>query len=330
MMSTSASPQKLPRIHLGSAPNSWGVWMPDDPRQTPWPRFLDEIAAAGYVWMELGPFGYLPTDAARLLDETGRRGLTITGGTVDGGLHRPDAFDEVLERSRTVATTLTGVGARYLVFLPELYRDIDDAGTWLQPAELTAEQWETLLTSMTRLGRAIREEFGMTLVFHPHADSHVGAQEDVERFLGGTDVDLVQLCLDTGHISYCGGDNLAIIRQFPQRIGYVHLKQVDPRVMERVQREGLAFAQAVRLGSMCEPMIGEPDMPAVLAALADLDRGSLRHRRAGPLPLCAGRATADRHADTGVLRVRRDRAGPVGEGATDVGGDLVAAYPLSS
>ncbi|MFV2064290.1 MAG: TIM barrel protein [Chloroflexota bacterium] len=263
---------KLSRLHLGSAPDSWGVWMPDDPRQTPWPRFLDEVAEAGYAWIELGPFGYLPTDPARLVEETGRRGLTITGGTVDGGLHRPGTFDEVLERSRDVCRTLAGVGARYLVFLPEMYRDVDEAGTWLQERELTVEQWDRLLTGMSQLGRIVHDEFSMTLAFHPHADSHVGTQEHVERFLEGTDPDFVQLCLDTGHVSYCDGDNIAIIRRFPERIHYVHLKQVEPGILERVRREGLSFAQAVRLGSMCEPPLGDPEMPPVLETLADLDR----------------------------------------------------------
>ena len=96
MTTPTAPADRLSRIHLGSAPDSWGVWMPDDPRQTPWTRFLDEVERAGYAWMELGPFGYLPTEPARLIDETARRGLTITGGTVDGGLHRPGTFDEVL------------------------------------------------------------------------------------------------------------------------------------------------------------------------------------------------------------------------------------------
>ena len=49
-------------IGLGTAPDSWGVWFPDDPRQTPWRRFLDEVVTAGYSITELGPFGYLPTD----------------------------------------------------------------------------------------------------------------------------------------------------------------------------------------------------------------------------------------------------------------------------
>jgi inosose dehydratase len=56
------------RLRLGSCPDSWGVWFPDDPGQTPWHRFLDELAEAGYRWLELGPYGYLPTDPARLRD----------------------------------------------------------------------------------------------------------------------------------------------------------------------------------------------------------------------------------------------------------------------
>lgn len=272
MTTAPSKAETLSRIHLGSAPDSWGVWMPDDPRQTPWSRFLDEIAQAGYAWLELGPYGYLPTEPQRLIDETARRGLAITGGTVDGGLHRPETFDQVLEKSRRVARTLSQVGARYLVFLPEMYRDVDEAGTWLQPADLTAEQWDTLLTGTSRLARIIRDEFGITLVFHPHADSHVDTQAHVERFLEGTDPEIVQLCLDTGHISYCGGDNIAIIRKFPERIHYVHLKQVAPAVMDRVATEGLSFAQAVRLGSMCEPPLGIPEMPPLLDALGDLDR----------------------------------------------------------
>ena len=78
------------RLRLGSCPDSWGVWFPDDPNQTPWNRFLDELALAGYGWLELGPYGYLPTDPARLRDEVDRRGLRVSGQAVFGALHDPD------------------------------------------------------------------------------------------------------------------------------------------------------------------------------------------------------------------------------------------------
>lgn len=42
-------------LRIGTAPDSWGVWFADHPRQTPWDRFLDEVAEAGYHYIELGP-----------------------------------------------------------------------------------------------------------------------------------------------------------------------------------------------------------------------------------------------------------------------------------
>ena len=35
-------------VQVGTAPDNWGVWFPDDPKQTPWKRYLDEILEAGY------------------------------------------------------------------------------------------------------------------------------------------------------------------------------------------------------------------------------------------------------------------------------------------
>jgi inosose dehydratase len=260
------------RLRLGTAPDSWGVWFADDPHQVTWERYLDEAAEAGYVWTELGPYGFLPTDPERLRDELARRGLSLCGGTAFVALHRgAAAFDQALEDCREVARLLTALGARHLIPLPEQYTDMH-GGDVLEASRLEPEQWRALTTGMSRLGQALQDEFGISLVFHPHADSHVGTQEQVERFLEDTDPSTVSLCLDTGHISYYDGDNVAIIRKYPERIGYVHLKQVDPAIVERVHKEGLSFAEAVRLGAMVEPPRGVPEMPPVLDSLAGVDR----------------------------------------------------------
>ena len=42
----------------------------------------------------------------------------------------------------------------------------------------------------------------------------------------------MNLCLDTGHVAYYGGDPVELITKYPERIGYVHLKQVNPAVMD--------------------------------------------------------------------------------------------------
>jgi inosose dehydratase len=259
------------RLRLGTAPDSWGVWFPDDPHQVPWHRFLDEAAEAGYELIELGPYGYLPTDPEQLRDELGRRGLTLTGGAVFAGLHRgAEAYETALVDYRQEARLLSALGARHVIALPEQYTDMR-GGDVLEASRLEPDQWKALTDGYSRLGAVMAEEFGLSLDFHSHADSHVGTQEQIERFLNDTDPAHVSLCLDTGHVAYYGGDNEAIVRAHPDRIGYVHLKQVDPVLVERVHREGLSFADAVRLGAMVEPPNGVPDMPPLLEALAGLD-----------------------------------------------------------
>lgn len=256
-------------IRIGSAPDSWGVWFPEDPQQVPWERFLDEVARAGYTRIELGPYGYLPTDPVRLRAELDKRGLEMTAGTIFTHLHRPDSWDASWAGVAAAASLSAAMGARHLVVIPEFWRN-PATGDVLESADLDEEGWHRLGTQTTELGRRIAEEFGLKTQFHPHADTHVGTHAHVERFLAETDPEWVNLCLDTGHISYCGGDNLKLINDFPDRIGYVHLKQVDPAVLEKVNAQGLGFGEAVKLGAMCEPPFGIPDLPPILEALSHL------------------------------------------------------------
>ncbi|AZG43916.1 sugar phosphate isomerase/epimerase family protein [Gordonia insulae] len=259
----------MSNIIVGSAPDSWGVWFPEDPQQTPYTRFLDEVAASGYEWIELGPFGYLPTDPKQLLDELGERGLKLSAGTVFEHLHQDDSWDAVWTQIEDVAKLTAAVGGKHVVVIPEMWRD-PATGEVLEDRHLTDEQWLAKTRGMNELGRAMFEKYGVRAQYHPHADSHVDTEENIYRFLENTDGEFVNLCLDTGHVSYCGGDNLAIIRAHPERIGYLHLKQVDEAVRAKVAADDLPFGEAVRLGAMTEPPRGIPEMPPLLDAVADL------------------------------------------------------------
>ena len=258
------------RIRVGSAPDSWGVWFPDDPEQVPWQRFLDEVSACGYEWIELGPYGYLPTDPARLSDELGSRGLQVSAGTVFEHLHRPDSWDAVWSQVKDVAALTKAMGGTHVVVIPDTWRD-HKTGADIESRHLSEDAWQRLAVGMDGLGRAVQEEYGLSIGFHPHADSHVGWQADIERFLAETDPAYVPLCLDTGHVSYYRGDNLDLIRRYPERIGYLHLKQVDPKVIDRVLAEDIPFPQAVQMGAMVEPPQGVPELPSLLEAVEQLD-----------------------------------------------------------
>jgi inosose dehydratase len=256
------------RVDIGTAPDSWGVWFADDPQQTSWTRFLDEVTAAGYSRIELGPYGYLPTDPVRLKDELDQRGLTMTAGTTFEQLHRADGWEATWRDVVKTAELTAAMGAKHLVVMPSMWRG--DNGEIVEE-RLDREGQAKHGQAVTELGRRLKEEFGLLTQYHPHADGHVDTQDTVERFLEETDSAYVNLCLDTGHISYCGGDNLDLIRTYPERIGYVHLKQVDPKVLAEVEAEGLGVDEAVRRGVFCEPPLGVPELPPVLDALAALD-----------------------------------------------------------
>ncbi len=257
-----------PGLRIGTAPDSWGVWFPDDPNQVPWQRFLDEVVAAGYSWIELGPYGYLPTDPHQLEDELGSRGLKLSAGTVFTGFHKgDDQWQRAWDQALAVAGLASKLGAEHLVVIPDLWRS-DATSEVLEARTLTDEQWTKLAAGHDRLGKALLEEFGVHQQFHSHADSHVGTTREVVRFLDETDPRYTNLCLDTGHFAYYGGDNVKLIEERPDRIGYLHLKQVDPNLLFDVLKNDVSFKDAVSQGIMIEPPHGVPDLGPVIEAAA--------------------------------------------------------------
>ncbi|HKS47989.1 MAG TPA: TIM barrel protein [Amycolatopsis sp.] len=267
---TTASRTVVGNLCLGSAPDSWGVWFPEDDRQVPFTRFLDELVTAGYRWLELGPYGYLPTDPEQLAEEVGSRGLQVSGGTTFGALHRPHEWDGMVAHTRRVAELTAAAGAHHLVFIPPMYRD-ERTGEFTESPELTPEQWASLGKRADELGKILLEEYDVRLCLHPHADSHIQTQAEIERYLNESDSRYANLCLDTGHVAYGRGDAIDLVRRYAERIGYVHIKQMDPEIIEQVYAENLAFGEAVKRGVCVEPPAGVPNPATVVAALSELD-----------------------------------------------------------
>lgn len=255
-------------LHIGSAPDSWGVWFPNDSRQTPWNRFLDEIAQAGYEWTELGPYGYLPTDPDRLRRELDQRGLSLCGSTAIAHLEDPEAWEGLETQIVGGGRLQQALGGGLLVLIDELYTD-PFTGEQKRPAELDAAGWQRLIDT-THRAADVAADIGLHLVFHPHTDTHVEYEHQIERLLVETDPARVSLCLDTGHHAYRGGDPVAFLRKHHQRIRYLHLKSVDGTMRDRVLREGIPFATAVAQDVFCEPSQGIVDFPAFRDALQDV------------------------------------------------------------
>ncbi|HHN5926349.1 TPA: Gfo/Idh/MocA family protein [Klebsiella pneumoniae] len=81
-------------IHpIANAPCSWGVDDPKNPNLPAWATVLKEAAQAGYRSIELGPWGYLPTDPASLRAALEQHQLSLVAGTIlIGYIHRSAAL----------------------------------------------------------------------------------------------------------------------------------------------------------------------------------------------------------------------------------------------
>jgi inosose dehydratase len=78
-----------------------------------------------------------------------------------------------------------------------------------------------------RIGKLCQRN-GIKACFHPHACTPVYTEEQIDIFLSLTDPELVWLCMDTAHTRLAGMDVPGAFDKYLPRIGYVHLKDVDP------------------------------------------------------------------------------------------------------
>ena len=128
-------------------------------------------------------------------------------------------------------------------------------------------QWQPFVEGAQRIALAVQVESGLRTVYHHHCAGYVETPDEVDRLLSLTDSGLIGLCLDTGHYSFGGGDPVAAVRQYADRIWHVHFKDCHPEVAARSRNEGWDYFESVRQGVFCELGQGEVDFPAILTEL---------------------------------------------------------------
>ena len=219
---------------VANAPVSYGAWNLDASRHPSVPppeRVLTEVAAAGYDGIELGPLGFFEPRqvAAHGLELAGAYVAVPFGdglGSLDATL---DVFDAVAPAARPILADDGDVRARL---------DFGD---------------------VARAVERVRER-GYEPTFHHHMGTRVESWAEIEALLEAVDVPLL---LDTGHLLAAGADPLEALRAWRERIDYVHLKDVDRRVLDGAPD----WATAWRSNPFCELGRGDVDLPALLDEL---------------------------------------------------------------
>ncbi|MCA1587050.1 MAG: TIM barrel protein [Acidobacteria bacterium] len=260
-------------LRIGNAPCSWGALEFGGDQAYSYAQVLDEMAASGFAGTELGDWGFMPTEPKALRDALAERGLALVGAFVPVALAAVEAHASGRAAALRVARLLTAVtGATTpVVVLADANGTVPErttqAGRITPGDSLSEAQWDVFSRGTSEIARAVRDETGLRTVFHPHCAGYVEAGWELDALLKRTDPAVVGLCLDTGHLTFGGGDPVECVRQYASRIWHVHFKDCDPHVAETARSEGWDYFTAVGHGVFCELGRGEVDFPAVLAAL---------------------------------------------------------------
>ena len=259
-------------VRVANAPLSYGAFEVTVGRypNVPGPdELLAEMAAAGYDGTELGPPGYLG-EGGDLRGRLARFGLDLAGGYIPVRFSEPEHWeDDFAQLERTLellAAAGPDSGPRPV---------LADAGSPARQANpgrgkddrslgLDDSGWRRLADGVGRAEDAARRR-GLEPTFHHHTSSHVEAPWEIERLMELTGVGVL---LDTGHLLVGGGDPVAALRDWGERINHLHVKDVRLSVLRGVIEDRADMIEAWRRGIFCELGAGDVDLPGFFDALA--------------------------------------------------------------
>ncbi len=244
-------------LRIAGAPISWGVCeVPNWGHQLPADRVMREMRELGLSATEFGPDGFLPEAPVEKADFLRDYDLRAVGGFLPVLLHAAD-HDPMPEVDAFIDGCLAA-GAGVVVLAASTGVDGYDGRPVLDDA-----QWATLLGNLDRIS-AHAVERGVVATVHPHIGTMVENADDVQRVLDGS---TISLCVDTGHLAAAGADPVAITLANLDRVGHVHLKDVDGAKAAEVVAGDVTFSDAVRDGMWTVLGEGSVDVAAMIEAL---------------------------------------------------------------
>ena len=297
------------KIVVANAPVSYGAFeltvgiLPDVPDGA---AVLDEVAAAGYAGIDLGPLGYFGY-GEELAENLARRRLALAGGffelpfsdpakmpAVVGGL---DALLDVFD-----AVSVNGDGLKPRPTLADAGSDLRRSrpGQAARDRSLgfDTEGWKHFGHGVEMAVARCRAR-GYEPTFHHETGTHVEAPWEIEKVLELTSIGL---CLDTGHLLLGGGDPVQAMEDWGERINHVHLKDARKAVVEQIVKEAAPVAEIWRRKAFCRLGEGDLDVDGVLERLGQYSGWLVVEQDV--LPDSGGKPAADQRANREYLAGR--------------------------
>jgi len=261
-------------IVVANAPVSYGAFeltvgiLPNVPDGA---MVMDEVAAAGYAGIDLGPPGYL---AAKddLGAELRRRKLGLAGGFFELPFSDPAAMQQAMPGLDGLLDIFDAVEAGEPKPRPTLAHASNEARL-ARPGQAALdhslgfddEGWKKFADGVAMALARCRER-GYEPTFHHETGTYIEAKWEIEKLLELTEIGL---CLETGHLLLGGGDPVVAVREWRSRINHVHLKDARRAVVDGIIREVAPVSEIWKRKAFCRLGDGDLDVDAVLKSLRD-------------------------------------------------------------
>ncbi|MCR6727264.1 sugar phosphate isomerase/epimerase [Agrobacterium fabrum] len=269
-------------ITVTTAPCCWGVDDVRNPNLPPWELVFDEVKAAGYGGMELGPYGYVPLDIELVSSALTSRGLYIVAGTIFNDLVASENRESLLRQTDEICSLITRLprppksagqrfSAPYLTVMDWGHDERDyAAGHSDRAPRLDDAAWAGMMNNIRAISELARDKYGVRATIHPHAGGYIEFEDEIARLAADIPQEVAGFCLDTGHTWYAGMDPVETLRKYADRLDYIHFKDIDKAVFDRIMGEHIRFFEACGQGVMCPIGNGCIDYPAIRALLDEL------------------------------------------------------------
>jgi sugar phosphate isomerase/epimerase len=166
-------------IRIANAPCSWGVLEFDLPgKALGYAQVLDELKETGYAGTELGDWGFMPAEPAKLRAELEARKLSLLGAFVPIAFAQAGTHAEGEERALKTARLIAEAAGKvpFIVLADDNGKDparTNLAGRIRPEHSLSKKQWDTFSEGVNRIAGAVRQQTGLRSVFHHHCAGFV-------------------------------------------------------------------------------------------------------------------------------------------------------------
>lgn len=269
-------------IKYGCAPSCWGVDDVNNPYLPKWTTVLDEAKESGFTGIELGPYSYMPLDIPVVRAAFEERGLTLTAGTIFDDLVTPSNYDNLIKQTHQICDLIRQMpepsvlpGQKFahpVMTIMDFFHDERSvtAGHGDRAPRLEKELWDKMMSTLRDVSKIARS-YGIRVVYHPHAGGYVEFEDEIERLCNDITYDEMGLVLDTGHIYYAGGDPSTVLRRYKDRLDYVHFKDVNQEIYDKMMKIEIDFFSAAAEGTMCPIGDGALNYPEIRQTLDEIE-----------------------------------------------------------